>query len=178
METTPKLKLRRFSLKEPGTFGRKLIVLALLILTPGLWGAIKGALTLRWPRAEATILDAELRRHSRPTDSTPRASDMWNSFSVYYRYEVANREYLGGNLEPYAFGMQNSAGAERMRDRYPVGSKARVAYDPADPEIAYLEPGPSSFSLVLVGVGTFIGLIGLRIRYLERRGIRRKKKKK
>jgi hypothetical protein len=172
METTPKLSPERTK-RQSMAFGRNLIVLAVLILAPGLWGAAHGALTLRWPRAEATIIDADLTRHARSSTSTPRSTEMWNSFSVHYRYEVAGREYLGGAVEPYDYGMQNSAGAEKMRNRHPVGSTARVAYDPNNHEVAYLEPGPSSFSLVLVAIGAVIGLSGLWIRSLARRGIGR-----
>ena len=172
MDTTPKVSPERTK-RQSIAFARNLIVLAILILAPGLWGVAHGALTLRWPRAEATIIDADLTRHSRSSTSTPRSTEMWNSFSVHYRYEVAGREYLGGAVEPYDYGMQNSAGAEKMRARHPIGSKASVAYDPNDHEVAYLEPGPSSFSLVLVGIGTVVGLSGLWIRSLARRGIGR-----
>ena len=172
METTPKLSPERTK-RQSLAFGRNLLVLATIILMPGVWGALKGALTLRWPRAEATIIDADLRRHSRASTSTPQSTEMWNTFHVHYRYEVAGREYLGGYVEPYDFGMQNSAGAERMRERHPVGSKAQVAYDSDAPEIAYLEPGPSSFSLALTAIGGVIGLSGLWVRNLARRGIGR-----
>jgi hypothetical protein len=172
MDTTPKISPERTK-RQSLAFGRNLIVLGVLALLPGVWGAAKGALTLRWPRAEATIIDADLTRQSLRRSSTPRSTDMWNSFHVHYRYEVGGREYLGGYVEPYDHGMQNSAGAEKMRARHPVGAKAQVAYDPDAPEIAYLEPGPSSFSLALVGIGTVIGLSGLWIRSLARRGIGR-----
>ena len=172
MDTTPKISPERTK-RQSLAFGRNLIVLALLILAPGLWGAVHGALTLRWPRAQATIIDADLTRHALPTSSTPRSTEMWNSFSVHYRYEVAGREYLGGAVEPYDYGMQNSPGAEKMRERHQVGSKSHVAYDPDDAEVAYLEPGPSSFSRVLIGIGAVIGLSGLWIRSLARRGIGR-----
>ena len=70
--------------------------------------------------------------------------ESWNSFHVLYRYHVGDREYVAGGVEPYDFGMQNSAGAARMAERHPVGSSAAVAYDPADPARAFLEPGPSA----------------------------------
>ena len=40
-------------------------------------------------------------------------------------------------------------------------------------QVAYLEPGPSSFSLVLIGIGAVIGLSGFWIRSRARRGIGR-----
>jgi hypothetical protein len=48
-----------------------------------------------------------------------------------------------------------------------------IAYDPAEASVAYLEPGPSSFSLAMVGIGTVIGLSGLWVCNLAWRGIGR-----
>lgn len=171
MESTPKVSPQRTQ-RQSLAFGRNLIVLAALVLAPGLWGAGQGALTLRWPRTDAKIIDANLRTFERETrDRNYR--DQWHSFAVHYAYSVGGKDYFGGGVEPYDFGMQNSAGAEKMQARHPIGSTAKVAYDPADASIAYLEPGPSSFSLALVGIGAVIGLSGFWIRSLAKRGIGR-----
>ncbi len=130
-------------------FGRNLMVLGSLILALGAYGAIEGALTLRWPRAEATITTADLLRQTTTTSGPDGRSreESWNSFHVLYRYSVAGSEYVAGGVEPWDFGMQNSAGAAKMSERLPPGSKALIAYDPKNPAVAYLEPGPSSFAL-------------------------------
>jgi hypothetical protein len=156
-------------------FGRNLMVLGGLIFAPGAYGTVEGALTLRWPRAEATITTADLVRQM----STARGIDGrsfeegWNSFHVLYHYNVAGREYVADGVEPYDFGMQNSAGAAKMRERHPPGSKALIVYDPDNPAVAYLEPGPSSFALMLSGIGTFMALCGLWIRRKAAQGIGR-----
>jgi len=67
--------------------------------------------------------------------------------------------------------MQNSAGAAKMSERHPPGSTAQVAYDPRNPAIAYLEPGPSSFALVLLAIGAAIGLSGFWVRRKASQGI-------
>ncbi len=155
-------------------FGRNLAVLGAIVFLVGAYGVVRGAMTLKWPRATATITSAELLRQSAPaaraTDGRP-AEDSWNSFHVLYRYAVAGRDYVSGGVEPYDFGMQNSAGAARMKARHPVGARAEIVYDPTDPSVAYLEPGPSSFSLILAGIGAVIGLAGLWVRGKARRGI-------
>jgi hypothetical protein len=164
MTTTPQISPER-TRNQSLAFGRNLIVLALLIL-------ILGALTLRWPRANATIIDANLSTFTRDS-SEARTSDERPSFAVHYNYKVGGVDYFGGGVEPYDFGMQNSAGAQRMRDRHPIGSPTMIAYDPAEASVAYLEPGPSSFSLAMVGIGTVIGLSGLWVCNLAWRGIGR-----
>jgi len=154
-------------------FWRNLMVLGGLILALGLWGAVQGALTLSWPRSEATITTADLLRQtttSRGPDGRSR-EESWNSFHVIYRYTVAGRDYVAGGVEPWVFGMQNSAGAAKMNERHPPGSTAKVAYDPKDPATAYLEPGPSSFALALTGIGAFMALCGLWVRRKAAQGI-------
>jgi len=154
-------------------FGRNLMVLAGLILALGAYGTVQGVLTLRWPRAEATVTTAELARQIMTTrDPDGRArEESWNSFHVLYRYTVDGREYVAGGVEPYDFGMQNSAGAAKMSERHPPGSTAVVAYDPANPAIAFLEPGPSSFALVLIAIGAVMGLSGFWVRRKASQGI-------
>ncbi len=171
MDATPKLSRER-SKRQSMAFGRNLIVFAAPILALGLWGMAHGLLTLRWPRVQAEIIEADLRTFSGQSND-PRRRDEWHAFSVHYTYNVDGKDYFGGRVEPYDYGMQNSAGAERMRDRHPVGPLANVAYDPKDASVAYLEPGPSSFSLILVFIGAVIGGSGLWIRSLAKRGIGR-----
>ncbi|HWE79591.1 MAG TPA: DUF3592 domain-containing protein [Pseudolabrys sp.] len=175
METTPKISAQRTK-RQSLAFARNLIVLAALIFAPGLWGVVNGALTLRWPRTTATIVDSDLRRFSAQMNSgsgSNKERDEWNSYSAHYHYSVGGKEYFAGRVEPYDFGMQNSAGAEKMRQRHPVGSTAQIAYDSDDAQIAYLEPGPSSFSLALAGLGAFMGLCGFWVRSLAKRGLGR-----
>jgi hypothetical protein len=154
-------------------FGRNLMVLATLILAIGAYGTVMGAMTLKWPRAEATITSSDLLRQT----TTGRGPDgrsieeSWNSFHVLYQYRVGDRDHVAGGVEPWDFGMQNSAGAEKMRARHPIGSQAQVSYDPANPAIAYLEPGPSSFALVLSGIGSFMLLVGWWVRRKAAQGI-------
>jgi uncharacterized protein DUF3592 len=162
---------------EPNTggmaFGRNLMVLGGLILALGLYGAVRGALTLGWPRAGATITTADLLRQtttSRGPDGRER-EESWNSFHVLYTYTVAGKAYVAGGVEPWDFGMQNSAGAAKMNERHPPGSKAQVAYDPKNPAEAYLEPGPSSIALTLCGIGTFMALCGFWVRRKASQGI-------
>jgi hypothetical protein len=154
-------------------FGRNLMVLGGLILALGLYGTVQGALTLRWPRAQATITTADLLRQTTMARRADGRSyeESWNSFHVIYTYAVAGKQYVAGGVEPWDFGMQNSAGAAKMRERHPPGSKAMVAYDSKDPATAYLEPGPSSFALVLCGIGAFMGFCGYWVHRKASQGI-------
>jgi len=156
-------------------FGRNLMVLAGLLLAIGTYAAVRGALTRSWPTTDATITSAALIRQHTSTNRRDGAGaeESWNSFHVLYRYRVGDTDYVSGRVEPYDLGMQNSAGAAKMRERHPEGSTARIAYDPEDPSIAYLEPGPSSFSLVLTAIGSVIFGVGFWVRRKAAQGIGR-----
>jgi len=151
-------------------FGRNLMVLGGIILVIGGYGAVRGALTLGWPRTSATIVTADQLRQG-PQTSRGLGSESWNSFHVLYRYRVGDHDYVAGGVEPYDYGMQNSAGAAKMYDRYRTNSTAEIAYDPHNPAVAYLEPGPSSFTRMLVGIGAFMALVGLWVRRKAAQGI-------
>lgn len=146
-----------------------LFALGAVVFGLGAWGAVNGARTLKWPRVTAEIVDAKLTRHERETRDVQRP-DRWTTFDVHYLYRVDDKTYLGGGIEPYAFNMQNSAGAKKMADKYPVGSKAQVAYNPENVTEAYLMPGPSSFALILIGIGLVFWLAALLARRMIRVG--------
>lgn len=146
-----------------------LAVLGTIAFGFGAWGAYNGWLTLKWPRAAAEIVDARLTQHERETRDVQRP-DRWTTFDVHYLYRIDGKVHLGGGIEPYAFNMQNSAGAKKMADAYPVGATTTVAYNPKDVSEAYLMPGPSSFSLVLLAIGAIFWLVALLARRMIRVG--------
>jgi hypothetical protein len=146
-----------------------LYALSALAFGFGAWGAFNGAQTLKWPRAAAEIVDANLTYHEQKTRDVQRP-DHWNTFAVHYLYSVDGKTYLGGGIEPYDFNMQNSAGAAKMADTYKAGATVQIAYDPKNPAEAYLIPGPSSMSLMLLGLGAAFVLFGLLARRMIRLG--------
>jgi hypothetical protein len=145
-----------------GRFGTALLIVAAIPFGFGSWGFITGIMSLRWPLAEGLITHSTLRL-SEPDSETRRMSA---SVDIRYRYNVDGVDYSGAAIAPSTFGAQNSSEASAQHERYQSGTAVRVAYDPKDPSVAYLEPGPSSTSMLLVGVGLFIGLPGLMIRRL------------
>lgn len=134
----------------------------------GAWAAMKGWQTRQWPRVEAEIIDADLARNERVAkDGT---LEHRYSFTVNYRYAVGGQTFIGHGTEPYDLGMQNSAGARTMSEDYPVGAKVQVLYSPENPAEAYLMPGPSSFSLILLVLGGISWLVALLARRMIRLG--------
>jgi len=135
----------------------------------GAFAAVNGAMTLRWPRAEAEVVSADLKLYEteRRDQRTP---DRRHTFSVAFVYTVDGQRYLSHGIEPEDFGMQNSGDAVKLANAHPIGSKVQVAYDPANPQVSYLKPGPSSFSLMLFGVGAAFMLVAGLARRMVRVG--------
>ncbi len=139
-----------------------------VVFALGAWTAVKGWQTRQWPRVEAEIIDAHLARNERKAkDGT---LEHRYSFTVNYRYAVGGQTFVGHGTEPYDLGMQNSAGARTMSEHYPAGAKVQVLYSPENPAEAYLMPGPSSFSLMLLGLGGIFWLAALLARRMIRLG--------
>lgn len=135
----------------------------------GAWAAIAAAQTLRWPSVQAEIVAANLQLHETERRDQ-RSPDRRHTFAIAYVYTVEGQRYLSHGIEPEDFGMQNSADAVKLANAYPVGSKAQVVYDPANPAVSYLKPGPSSFSLMLLGIGLAFALVGGLARRMVRVG--------
>ena len=146
-------------------FGRDLMVLGLLILVLGALWRCHGGDDARWPRTAATD---HQRRAVAPDQHQPHLDgrsfeDGWNSFHVLYQYRVGNREHVAGGVEPYDFGMQNSAGAAKMRERHPSARKRK------SPTIRSIPLWPISsrgrlVALALSGIGAFMLLVGWSVR--------------
>jgi hypothetical protein len=143
-------------------FGWALIALALPVLILGGLSAGEGWRTLDWPRVPAEILA------SAPEPATTGTSGPPPSGAVLYRYRIGGRERTGDAIEPALLPLEATAFAERHRRRYPAGAWALAAVDPADPKIAYLEPGPSTAALIALGLGLLAGLSGASILALSR----------
>lgn len=144
-----------------GVFGTAVFAL-------GAWAAMKGWQTRQWPRVEAEIVDATLTRNEH--EAKGGTLEHRYAFGVAYRYAVGGTTFIGHGTEPYDLGMQNSAGARTMSERFPVGARVPAVYRPDNPAESYLIPGPSSFSLILLALGGIFWLVALLARRMIRLG--------
>lgn len=155
-------------------FGRTILGIAAIPFVLGAYGCVMGFLTLQWPRIDAKVLDANTRIFTTDTQRGGRSvTDERTVVDIRYSYTVNGRDYIGEEIEPYTFGMQNSALAKAHKERYRAGTVARAAYKADDPSVAYLEPGPSSTAMMFLGIGAFMGLCGLWMLWWAKKGIGR-----
>jgi uncharacterized protein DUF3592 len=156
-------------------FGRNLAILGLIPFVLGAYATVMGAMTLRWPRAEAIIIGCEQvwpENDSRNIGS-PEHSKGWSTAHLTYAYHAGGEERTGSGVEAYALGLVNAAHEDELCLTYQPHQQVKIAYDPGNVDVAYLEPGPSNPALMLLGIGAFMMLCGWLVHTLARRGIGR-----
>jgi hypothetical protein len=113
----------------------------LALLFTGTW---QGKASLQWPTVEGEIVESFV-------------SEEYDEGRCYrpkirYRYQVNDQEYTSELTTFKAYWLVRKT-AEKMVDRYPVGSRVQVHYNPRRPKQAVLEPGaslPPAVALIVV----------------------------
>lgn len=110
-----------------------------------------------WPTTEGTVVEM--------------TTGQQTGTHVRYRYAVAGREYEGERVRFVEKAWADNR--KQVADRYPEGKRVTVAYDPARPESAVLEPGTSWPAVLKKHVGAAIfALLGLGLAYVGVSGLR------
>jgi hypothetical protein len=127
----------------------------------GLWRGWRDLMRARvstwWPTVEGEITSAELRIDGRHDDG-----EAMRRAVIQYRYEAAGEHHVGERLffgDDLALRFRGP-GARRL-NAYPVGRRVRVAYDPAEPRHAVLEPGVNGPALLACAAAAAIAALGI-----------------
>jgi len=115
----------------------------------------QAAASTTWPATDGKITHSELEREEQG------GNDKKTLFSKDVRYDyVLDGRTLEGNRIWFGdhFSTSDPSAFREAVNRYPVGTAVRVHYDPAEPGVSVLEPGPTwSASLwYLVGIGLMV----------------------
>lgn len=103
-----------------------------------------------WPTVEGTIVEAQV-----------VARNKGSRAKIVYRYRVAGTDYEGTRVVIGGQWDTNHDGAAKVVRRFPQGSTAKVALDPADPGYSVLVPGLGFQQVLTVIVCTIILLATL-----------------
>ena len=130
--------------------------LGVLALTAGLQRIWHGAASQHWPTTPGEVIFAATEGGDDTSDSTSYAR-------FVYEYQVDGAQHFN-NVRRFA---QVEGGdrdeADRVAERYHKGAKVTVSYFPTDPDVAVLEPGNTSASLWLPGIGLVAVLFSLAV---------------
>jgi hypothetical protein len=134
--------------------------LGVLALTAGYQRIWHGEASQRWPTTQGTVIVAST---DEPDDTPGDTTDATAYARFVYEYEVAGTKHYN-NLRRFAEvegGSQEQA--KTIATRYRKGAAVKVSYYPADPDVSVLEPGNTTDSLWLPGIGVVLILFSLAI---------------
>lgn len=95
-----------------------------------------------WPTADGVVLHSELK-------NTVGIKPGYHA-NVRYRYCVADGEFESTTVRTRGDGNQHEFDIGAIVERYPVGSKVKVHYNPDDMHESYLEVGPDLGNYVMI----------------------------
>lgn len=139
------------------------VVGGIFSIAPSLRNIRLARASLAWPTAPGRVTATEIQEYynSSGRNCTP---------CIAFEYEVGGRILQGDALRIGVTPSGSNLYAQSVTEKYPVGTAVRVAYDPADPSRAVLEPGPrlelylAPFGAILVvaaGVALFVYQAGI-----------------
>ncbi|MCE9673002.1 DUF3592 domain-containing protein [Myxococcus stipitatus] len=135
-----------------------LAAVGVVFLVAGVKDLLRALRSRRWPTVPGTVLSAEEVEHRLPV---PGQQEPRVHYEARVRYEYTVGRVLVGTaslrLSPEV--RTNPASAQATLRRYQPGQQVWVAYNPADPTDAVLEPGPQALSFVRGVIG--LGLLGV-----------------
>lgn len=140
--------------------GACLPALIFLVVGAGLtwwgWNILGNAkASTSWPKATGRIISSSV-EYSRDSDG----HDSYKP-EVTYTYAVNNRFYKSHAIKFGENSYDNKPVANEIANRYAVGKKVVVYYDPQNPENSILEPGVTGGSYIVLGIGVLFVMIGL-----------------
>jgi Protein of unknown function (DUF3592) len=65
---------------------------------------------------------------------------LWYVPDIAYRYEIAGKSFTGRKITLADTGYPKLRAAREVIDRYPIGTRVCIYYDPTKPKRAFLEP--------------------------------------
>lgn len=137
------------------------IIIGVAILISGLLGYRKAKASANWPEVQGKIEASEVKLI--PPNWWDQVKVSVYSPQITYSYVVNGIEYHSNQISIARLDTAIKDGAQKMVEKYPVGSSVAVRYDPQKPGFAFLESGESGLMLpLLIGsVVLIIGVIGL-----------------
>lgn len=125
----------------------------------GVQGVLEARASLSWPKTEGLITKSgvsETTTRTRDNNRNERVSRSYSA-SIEYEFQVEGQTLRGSRVTIISDQFGSKDYARAVSDRYPLGAKVSVSYNPADPNECVLEPGRWSGSgLMFVLAGGFL----------------------
>jgi hypothetical protein len=154
----------------PRIFAAIFMLIGLMLMVPGVRRMVRAQESLGWPKAPGVILFSTTTATTTVAPNDDRNSDSYGktitsttfNSPLVVEYEVNGRKHYSNTRRfGHLSGSSDQKWAAEIAERYPTGAKVHVAYSPADPDQAVLEPGITSEAYWLPGAGAAFFLFGL-----------------
>jgi len=142
-------------------FGVVACGLGMLALTAGLQRAWRGWASQNWPTTQGAVIFASRGGGEDGGDAPNDSSDAAHLVRFVYQYEVAGAKHFN-NVRRFAE-VEGGSEVEQVASRYRQGAGVKVSYFPADPDVSVLEPGNTTASLWLPGIGVVLILFSIAV---------------
>lgn len=91
--------------------------------------------SVNWPTAQGQMLSISSRKFGFPRPAFVPFAE--------YTFNANGHEQMGKRIGYRVIACRDEKEIERVVAKYPVGSKVKVTYNPADPRDSSIEPGPA-----------------------------------
>lgn len=132
------------------------IFVGLLLFSLGVYYYKRTKTTENWPFTEGKIISSDFTK-SRDNDG-----------HISYRPEIVFEYYVGGKcyksnkIDAFInYSSSSSSRALKLINRYPVGAKIEVFFNPTKPTFGILEPGLKKGSILLCSIGFVLLMLSL-----------------
>ena len=115
---------------------------------------ILGKLSNDWPKTEGKII----RSGSGFIDTDTMQKEYF--LNIQYHYSVEGKDFTSCRISFKYLSRRTKEAIQEILNRYPLGKKIDVYYNPRRPQMAILEPGTSIKSFIHIMLGVFFIAIG------------------
>ena len=131
------------------TFLESILAIAAACFAFGFWIRRKEGIAHQWPQSSGLITASRTVR-----EPTGRGGEQVTPF-IEYSFDYQGQSFKSSHWRLGNYSVGNSASAEVITSRYPVGASVTVFVNPQQPLKSVLEHGPSSLFWVPFGFGIF-----------------------
>ena len=122
-----------------------------------------------WPTTEGVVTKSDFCSEVRAARNFPYRSETYYWADIQYDYTVNGLRYISGDIGVSTAKTNVRTDVQEVLDRFPVGRRITVYYDPFNPDDTLLEPGADTGNYVVFFVGGLFYLAGLVVTYIRSR---------
>tara|TARA_B110000003_G_scaffold268715_1_gene298727 strand:- start:1265 stop:1780 length:516 start_codon:yes stop_codon:yes gene_type:complete len=135
-------------------FSSLFVVIGIVVLILGLRSIFRANESNSWPNAEGVVVSAEMERYTSSDSGTTYGAE------IEYEFQFEDQLISGSRVKFGEIKTSDPGDARKYLNKYKVGNKINVYYDPNDLYESVLEPGIHTSTLFVPCIGFVFTLVG------------------